>query len=95
MSNYVHNDNALSSADRGSYKGVEPSINNEPSIGNELSIDDELSIVSKNNELAKLSSISTSRPIVISDLMADLYDNEKSDKIIEEPEVNCYLYKPI
>ncbi|CAG8791345.1 19508_t:CDS:2, partial [Cetraspora pellucida] len=42
--------------------------------------------VSKNDELAKSSNMSTSKPTVTSDLMADLYGNEESDEIIEESE---------
>ncbi|CAG8837570.1 799_t:CDS:1, partial [Gigaspora margarita] len=51
--------------------------------------------VSKNDELAELSSISSFRHTVVSDLITNLYNNEKLDKITKESEVDCYICEPI
>ncbi|CAG8732267.1 2170_t:CDS:2 [Cetraspora pellucida] len=47
----------------------------------------------KNDEFARSSSISTFKSTMDNNLITDLYDNEKSNKMIKEPKVDHYFHE--
>ena len=51
--------------------------------------------ISRDDSFVESSSISTSKPTITNDLMADLYSNEESGSVNEESEIDRYIQEPI